>query len=95
MSLDNGQSTAVLQKCTGEAGSVPRVAAHDVETIVVEALQKQLEKSGKGRGQPPVSDRELIEQWVDRAVIKPQRLRETAALHGIARIDDGPSSFGW
>jgi site-specific DNA recombinase len=67
-------SHAILQKRPDEGGSVARVPAPEVETIVVEALRKQLDHSHKAASQAPASDRELIEQWVDRAVIKPQSI---------------------
>jgi hypothetical protein len=61
-------SHAILQKRTDEAGSVTRVPAHDFETIVVTALREQLGVGSGGERQDSISDREIVEQQVDRIV---------------------------
>jgi site-specific DNA recombinase len=67
-------SHAILQKRTNEAGSITRVAAHDIETMVVTALREQQDKGGSGGRQDPIDARELIEQKVDHIVVKPQAI---------------------
>lgn len=67
-------SHTVLQKRAAEAGNVTRVPAHDVETLVVKALREQLDVGTGREHQGSISDRELIDQWVDRIVVNPQEL---------------------
>jgi site-specific DNA recombinase len=67
-------SHAILQKRTNEAGSVTRVPAHDIETIVVKALREQPDVGSGGERQDSISDRELVERQVDRIVVKPQAI---------------------
>jgi site-specific DNA recombinase len=67
-------SHAILQKRTDEAGSVMRVPAHDIEAIVVEALGEQLDVGSSGERRGSISDREPVEQQVDRIVVKSQAI---------------------
>jgi site-specific DNA recombinase len=67
-------SHSVLQKRTGEAGSVTRVPAHDVETMVVKAVREQLDVGANRKHQDSISDREFVEQQVDRIIVKPQAI---------------------
>src|SRR5260370_6478151 len=67
-------SHAILQKRTDEVGSVTRVPAHDIESMVVHALHEQLDVGSSGDRQDSISDRELVEQQVDRIVVKPQAI---------------------
>ncbi len=67
-------SHAILQKRVDEAGSVPRVPAHDIETKVLNALRDHLGEGSNGAGRTPMDDRALIEQLVDRITIKLQAI---------------------
>jgi site-specific DNA recombinase len=67
-------SHALQQKRNEEAGSVARVPAHDIETIVVKALREQPDMGRNGERWNAISDRELIEQQVERIIIKPQAI---------------------
>jgi site-specific DNA recombinase len=67
-------SHAVLPKRNNEAGGVTRVNAPDIEAVVVTALRNHLGKSTNDVHQDPATDRGLIEQNVERIVIKSQAL---------------------
>ncbi len=67
-------SHAILQKRVDEAGSVPRVPAHDIETKVLNALRDHLGEGSNGAGRTPMDDRAVIEQLVDRITIKLQAI---------------------
>jgi site-specific DNA recombinase len=67
-------SHAILQKRTEEAGSVTRVPAHDVETIVVKALREQMDVGRNGERQDSLGDRELVERQIDRIIVTPQAI---------------------
>jgi site-specific DNA recombinase len=62
-------SHAVLQKRKHDAGSVSRVPAHEIETAIVEAIRKRLNDEKPGI---PLDERELIERYVERIVVKLQ-----------------------
>jgi len=70
-----------LQKRSSEAGSVTRVPAHEIETAVVNALREHLDKSSAGGNESAVTERELIEQQVERIVIQLQSLE----IHLVSR----------
>jgi site-specific DNA recombinase len=67
-------SHAVLQKRDGKAGSVARISAPDVETTVVQAAHNHLCKPAGDECQGPAAERELIEQHVERIIVKPQEI---------------------
>jgi len=67
-------SHAVLQKRDSEAGSIVRIGAPDIETMVVKAARNHLDKLTADERQGPIADRELIEQHVERIVVKPQAI---------------------
>jgi len=62
-------SHALLQKRNSQAGSVPRVPAHDVETLVLNAIRERFGDTG-GEGQEFAPDRDMVEQQVERIIIK-------------------------
>ncbi len=62
-------SHALLQKRNGQAGSVPRVPAHDIETLVINAIRERL-GGADGEAQKFATDRDLVDQQVERAIIK-------------------------
>jgi site-specific DNA recombinase len=62
-------SHAVLQRRKQDAGRVARVPAVELERIVVEALRARLAAAGQIRDE--LSDREAIEEYVERIVVRP------------------------
>ena len=67
-------SQAILQRRSDEAGSVARVPAADIETLVVEALRKRDDETSKDPSPKPVTDSDLIRRYVDRIVVRPQAI---------------------
>ena len=63
-------SHALLQNRKTEAGSVPRVPAPEIETLVLDGVRQHLASTTE----PPttIADRDLIERLVERVIIKPQ-----------------------
>jgi site-specific DNA recombinase len=67
-------SHAILQKRKAEAGSIARVPASEIETLVLDGVRKHLASIDKVEHQPTVADRDLIERHVERVIIKPESL---------------------
>lgn len=67
-------SHAVLQKRDDEAGSVVRISAPDIEAAVVQAVRNHLNNAMTDERKGPMVDQELIEQHVDRIVVKPEAI---------------------
>jgi hypothetical protein len=65
-------SHALLQNRAGETGSVPRVPAHEIEIAVLGAVRARLRQDGSVEAETPETDRDLIEQQVQRVIVKPQ-----------------------
>jgi site-specific DNA recombinase len=63
-------SHALMQKRRAEAGSVPRVPAPEMETLVLDAVRKYLALTPQGL--TAIADRDLIERYVKRVVIMPE-----------------------
>src|SRR5215208_6094302 len=63
-------SHALLQNRPHEAGSVSRVPAPEVESMVVQALRERLNDGGAAQQPPDPGDRQLVERHVERIVIK-------------------------
>jgi hypothetical protein len=61
-------STALLQGRAGEAGSVARVPAPEIEAIVVGAVRKHLKTSGQ------FDDQNLLNQHVERIEVQSERI---------------------
>jgi len=61
-------STATLQRQKAEAGSIARVSAPDIETLVLQELRKRFTKAVTG-DVPADNARDLIEVHVDRIVV--------------------------
>jgi site-specific DNA recombinase len=78
-------SHALLQKRNGEAGSVPRVPAHEVEIVVVNAIRERLGKAG-GECQKVATDRDMVERQVERIIIK----RGAIDIHLVNETDHKP-----
>jgi hypothetical protein len=63
-------SHALLQSRKTEAGSIPRVPAPEIEALVLDGVRKHLPATTE---QPTtVADRDLIERYVERVIIRPQ-----------------------
>jgi len=76
-------SHAVLQNRDQRVGSVTRVPAHDVESAVTTALCAHLHTDA-GEKLAPLTDRELIEQHVERVIVRPQ----TIGIHLLSKAAD-------
>ncbi|MFZ0496373.1 MAG: recombinase family protein [Methylocella sp.] len=67
-------SHAILQNRKAEAGSIARVPAPEIETLVCEGIRRHLAAMGDGEPAPATADRDLIERHVARVIVKPQAL---------------------
>ncbi len=63
-------SQALLQGRGGEAGSVARVSAPDVEQIVLKGLREHLAGIESAKEEASIEDRHLIERHVERVVVR-------------------------
>jgi site-specific DNA recombinase len=61
-------SHAILQRRRGEAGSVARAPAPEIESIVVKALRAQLGRADQG--DLPIDQRALVERHLDRVTLR-------------------------
>jgi site-specific DNA recombinase len=66
-------SQAVLQKLDKAAGSVTRVNAADIETLVTLAVRSR-QPAEQSEGDQKLSDSELIARFVEKVVIKPKAI---------------------
>ena len=95
-------SQAILQGCKDESGSIARVAAEELEKIVVGALRQAVP------GAPPTSDaaardedgaRDLVRATVDRVVLHAReaeivlRKTQTGVSETSAIVDEGPGTL--
>src|SRR5215471_7309516 len=67
-------SQALLQNRKAEAGSVARVPAPEVESLVCDGVRRQLTAIGRAEPANSLTDRELIERHVARVIVAPQVL---------------------
>jgi site-specific DNA recombinase len=67
-------SHAILQKRDDEAGSIIRISAPDIETLVAQAVHNHLDKRKSGDRLNPTTVRELIERHVERIIVKPKAI---------------------
>jgi site-specific DNA recombinase len=67
-------SHAILQNRKSDAGSVARVPAAEVETLVLDGVRTHLASAGEAGHPTAMAERDLIEQHVERVIIKPQAL---------------------
>jgi site-specific DNA recombinase len=67
-------SHALLQKRTDEAGSVPRVPAPEIESVVLKALREHFGSNENWEQPTVVNDRDLIERQLDRIVVRAEAL---------------------
>jgi len=67
-------SQAILQQRKAEAGSVARVPAAEIETLVLDGISKHDASIGETQHPTAMADRDLIERHVDRVIVKPEAL---------------------
>jgi site-specific DNA recombinase len=67
-------SHALLQNRGEEAGSVPRVPAAEIERMVLEGIRGQFSRDTGAEPDTPETDRDVIERWVQRVIIRPQQI---------------------
>jgi site-specific DNA recombinase len=67
-------SHAAVQRRKQEAGTIARVPAPEIETLVVKAIRVHLGAIGHAEHQIPTPDHDLIERHVERIVIKPKAI---------------------
>jgi site-specific DNA recombinase len=65
---------AILQNRKAEAGSIARVPAPEIETLVSDGVRSHLAVMGDGEPATAPAGRDLIERHVARVIIKPQAL---------------------
>ena len=71
-------SHALMQKRKAEAGSVARVPAPEIETLVLDGIRKHLALLPQEL--ISIADRDLIERYVERVVVMPQALELSLLL---------------
>jgi len=67
-------SQALLQNRKAEAGSIARVPAPEVESLVCDGVRRQLAAMGETEPSNSLTDRELIEGHVARVTVTPEAL---------------------
>ena len=82
-------SHALLQGRNREAGTIPRVAAAEIETVVLDALRSQL--AGAGQATSKLSDRELIQSWVKQVTIHSDQI--VIDLHDRTECEEVPTAI--
>ena len=94
-------SHAILQKRKAQTGSVARVPAPEIENLVLAALRSHLAAAGGEEFPITMTDRDLIEQQVERIMVKPQAIEvRLAAPTGVTdqaarqKIDVNPTPSG-
>src|SRR5262249_11918960 len=85
-------SQALLQNRKAEAGSIGRVPAPEVESLVCDGIRKELAAMGRMEPANSLTDRELIERHVARVIIKPEALEVVLnpASGASPQFDDPP-----
>jgi hypothetical protein len=78
-------SHPLMQKRKAEVGSVARVPAPEIETLVLDGVRKQLASSPQELS--ATTDRDLIERYVERVVVKPQALEVSLVVPRQASLD--------
>ena len=67
-------SHAILQNRKAEAGSIARVPAPEIETLVCDGVRRHLAAMDAAEPQTALADRELVQRHVARVIVKPQAL---------------------
>jgi site-specific DNA recombinase len=65
-------SHAIVQQRKAEAGSVARVPAPEIEHLVLDGVRKYLASIGAAEHLATIGDRDLIDRYVGRVIVKPQ-----------------------
>src|SRR5262249_40264111 len=73
-------SHAILQKRKAEAGSIARVPAFEIEKLVLDGVRKHHVSIGEAEHPIAIDDRDLIERYLDRVIVKPQALEVHLSL---------------
>lgn len=73
-------SQAILQQRKAEAGSIARVPATEIETLVLDGIRKHCASIGEAEDPTTIADRDLIERYVDSVIVKPQALEVRLVL---------------
>jgi site-specific DNA recombinase len=83
-------SQALLQNRKAEAGSIARVPAPEVESVVCDGVRRQLAAVGRAEPANSLTDRESIERHVERVIVTPQALEVflNPASEASAQVDD-------
>ncbi len=85
-------SHAILQQRKDEAGSITRVPAPEIETLVLDGVRKHLSSTGEAEYPTAITDRNLIERHVDSVIVKPQALEvRLVATSEVSAQTDEPS----
>ena len=63
-------SQALLQGRVGDAGSVARVSAPDIEQIVLKGLREHSAGIEAAKGEAAIEDRQMVERCVERVVVR-------------------------
>ncbi len=74
-------SHAILQKRKDEAGTITRVPAHEIETAVVDAVRRRLDRTDVGQPDAALDERELIERHVEQVAVKLQSIEIRLVAH--------------
>ena len=85
-------SHALIQNRKAEVGSVARVPAPEVETLVLDGIRKHLAASEE----PPtaVADRDLIERHIEHVVVKPQAVEVYLLPESEVQVQAGTDDTG-
>jgi DNA invertase Pin-like site-specific DNA recombinase len=85
-------SHALIQNRKAEVGSVARVPAPEIETLVLDGIRKHLAASEE----PPtaVADRDLIERHIEHVVVKPRAVEVHLLPESEARVQAGTDDSG-
>ncbi len=67
-------SHAILQNRKAEAGSITRVPAPEIETLVLDGVRKHLSAAGETEHPTAAADRDLTERNIESVIVKPQAL---------------------
>jgi site-specific DNA recombinase len=78
-------SRALLRKQTAEAGSVARVP----EALVLDCIRKHLADTPTVDSTAHLSDRELIDRYLDRVIVRPKSLQVKLILEPPAAVGPG------
>ncbi|HEY1472453.1 MAG TPA: recombinase family protein [Pseudolabrys sp.] len=84
-------SHAIVQKRKAEAGSIARVPAPEIERLVLDGVRKHLASMGEAKPPITTADRDLIEQHVERIIVKAQALEVRLIPTNVTSSETGES----